>query len=120
MVAGVPGLVMLQRFVPWGARDVEFRVADAPTAPPLGRGGLALRGLIATLGAFALSILALGWLAAAKEWRAGHPGEVLALSAAVLQPSGVAEAVTLFGAAAFAGGCGLTAAAATLARRRTS
>ena len=44
IVIGIPGMVMLARFVPWGVRDVEFEVRAPARGPPLGRGGLAARG----------------------------------------------------------------------------
>ena len=37
---GVPGMVMLARFVPWGARDVNFEVAAPSWGPPISRARL--------------------------------------------------------------------------------
>ena len=43
VVFGVPGLLMLGRFVPWNARDVEFDVQAPARGRPLSRAGLAWR-----------------------------------------------------------------------------
>ncbi len=39
VVFGMPGMVMLARFVPWGVRDVEFEVLEPSRGRPLSRGG---------------------------------------------------------------------------------
>src|SRR6185295_2944002 len=35
ILTGIPGMVMLARFVPWGVRDPVFQVAAARRGPPL-------------------------------------------------------------------------------------
>ena len=45
LVMGVPGLVMLQRFVPMGTRDPVFTVDDVSHGPALGRAQIAARGV---------------------------------------------------------------------------
>ena len=58
---GVPGMVMLARFVPWSARDVEFDVEAPSWGPPLTRAALAWR---TALGASLSLLVGLGGLAA--------------------------------------------------------
>ena len=51
---GIPGMAMLARFVPWGARDVEFEVEAPSWGPPLGRGALVWRTLLGAAAAFSI------------------------------------------------------------------
>lgn len=44
--AGIPGLILLYRFVPIGVREPHFRVRDTTLKEPLGGRGLAWRGVI--------------------------------------------------------------------------
>ena len=44
VVFGVPGMLMLGRFVPWGVRDVEFEVKAPAWGPPLSRRRWRARG----------------------------------------------------------------------------
>jgi PAT family beta-lactamase induction signal transducer AmpG len=115
---GVPGLVMLARFVPIGTREPHFSVDTAPRRPPLGRAGLLVRGAVGALacGAFAAGLLAL--LAALKSMRdAQAPFDYGRALLAVLAPAGVGDWVQAAGIIAFATIGGLFAAAIAAARR---
>jgi PAT family beta-lactamase induction signal transducer AmpG len=46
MAAGIPGLVLLARFVPPGVREPRFEVRPPSPLPPLGRAGLLGRGVL--------------------------------------------------------------------------
>jgi len=118
IVMGVPGLVMLARFVPLGVREPEFTVEEMAPKQPLTGAALAMRGLIGGLlsgvGAFVLVAL----LAALKTMREA-PGTGFDLGAAMWQvgrPAAVTDWVQLLGIAAFALGGGLFAAAISAAR----
>jgi len=118
IVMGVPGLVMLARFVPLGVREPEFTVEEMAPKQPLTGAALAMRGLIGGLlsgvGAFVLVAL----LAALKTMREA-PGAGFDLGAAMWQvgrPAAVTDWVQLLGIAAFALGGGLFAAAISAAR----
>ena len=61
---GIPGLIMLARFVPWNAREVEFRVEPPRIREPLTGGQLATRGLAGGAVGFAVAALILALLEA--------------------------------------------------------
>jgi PAT family beta-lactamase induction signal transducer AmpG len=46
MAFGIPGLVLLYRFVPLGVREPHFKVRETALKEPLGARGLAWRGVI--------------------------------------------------------------------------
>ena len=78
---GVPGMVMLARFVPWGARDVNFEVAAPSWGPPISRNKL---GLWSALGGAVALLAGLGGLALVAGLTSLHagrgfrPGEAIA------------------------------------------
>jgi PAT family beta-lactamase induction signal transducer AmpG len=57
MVAGIPGLVMLARFVPWGERDPVFTVEEPQRGDAVTGAGLAVRGVAGGFVGLASSIL---------------------------------------------------------------
>jgi PAT family beta-lactamase induction signal transducer AmpG len=120
MVLGIPGLVMLARFVPPGVRDPQFEVEELAARPvPVARSALVTRGLVGGLlvGAGAFALVAL--LAALDTMRAS-PETGFDLGAAVRRvafPAGVTDWLQLFGILAFGVIGGLFVAAVTAARR---
>ena len=77
VVFGVPGLLMLGRFVPWNARDVEFDVQAPSWGRPLTHAGLAWRvalgagaGLLTGLSGLAL-VAGLSGVRAGRGFAAG-------------------------------------------------
>ncbi|HWX23438.1 MAG TPA: MFS transporter [Vicinamibacteria bacterium] len=70
---GIPGLLMLQRFVPWREREAVFRPAEPRLGTPLSWAGLILRAILAGLLAWAAGLLALGALGAVKAAQGGSP-----------------------------------------------
>jgi len=71
VLVGIPGLVMLARFVPWRVRDPQFNVASSEPREPLTWAGLLVRaGAIGVL-CTALSFLTMGVLAATRAFTAG-------------------------------------------------
>jgi PAT family beta-lactamase induction signal transducer AmpG len=119
LVMGVPGLVMLARFVPLGVREPEFAVHEPGTRSPLTTEALAGRGVIgaAACGAFAFVMSAL--LAAMKTMR-DTPGagfDIGGAARAIANPATIPDWVQLFGIVAFGVIGGLFVAAATAARR---
>jgi PAT family beta-lactamase induction signal transducer AmpG len=119
LLLGVPGLVMLARFVPLGVREPEFKVEEVARREPLAPAALAARGVAGGLlsGLFGLAIVAL--LAAIKTMRAAE-GAGFDFQAALWQamkPAGIADWVQLVGILVFAVMGGLFVAAAIAARR---
>jgi PAT family beta-lactamase induction signal transducer AmpG len=118
LVMGIPGLLMLARFVPPGVREPVFVVEEAPSARPLSPGGLVWRGVIGAalsgLGAFALVAL----LAALKAMR-DTPGTAFDLgvaAVAIAHPASITDWVQVVGILAFAVIAGLFVAAVSAAR----
>jgi PAT family beta-lactamase induction signal transducer AmpG len=119
LVMGVPGLVMLARFVPFGVREPAFTVDALPPRPPLGAAGIAARGvaggLIVGVSGFVLDAL----LAAVKTMRDAK-GAGFDLGAALWKlahPASIGDWVELGGVVAFGIIGGLFVAALTAARR---
>jgi PAT family beta-lactamase induction signal transducer AmpG len=115
---GIPGMVMLARFVPWGTREPQFTVEAPRIGRPLTRGELTVRGAIgAATGAFAgaLVIAAMEALEAFKDAPAAG-FDLLSPLAALLQPENVRGVLTLFGLLLFATVIGLMTAAVVAAR----
>jgi PAT family beta-lactamase induction signal transducer AmpG len=114
---GIPGLLLLARFVPWGVRDVSFHVAEPVRGEPVTRAGLLSRAaLAAAVAAFVagLSVAAAGALAGIRR------GEGFVLEpalTALFAPSGLAEVLTSGAVLVFAGLVGLGTAALLVARR---
>jgi MFS transporter, PAT family, beta-lactamase induction signal transducer AmpG len=73
MLFGIPGMVLLSRFVPWGSepREITGEALEAlPAGAPWDRRTLWLRSLFSGLGAAALTLSLSATLAATKAWRA--------------------------------------------------
>jgi MFS transporter, PAT family, beta-lactamase induction signal transducer AmpG len=70
MLAAVPGMVLLYRFVPWGVREPEFSVEPPRSRAPLTQAGLIGRGLAGALVAFATGACLKALLDALKALRA--------------------------------------------------
>ena len=117
VVAGIPGLWMLQRFVPWGVREPEFHVAAARRGPPLAPGSVWARGLLGVAGGLAIGAAGVVAAAGLKETLAGRPFDWAAVLEALLAPAGVGDWVALAGIAALGLAAGLVTVAALLARR---
>jgi PAT family beta-lactamase induction signal transducer AmpG len=119
LVMGIPGLVMLARFVPIGVREPEFTVEEPDRRAPLGAAAIATRAVVGALltGAFAVAVVAL--LAALKTMR-DTPGAGFDLWAAMWQvarPVSITDWVQLVGILAFVLIGGLFVAAVSAARR---
>lgn len=116
---GIPGMVMLGRFVPWGVRDVEFEVQAPSRGAPVSRAGLALRALVGAAVAWAGGLGGMafvGGLSALRAGRAFAPGAGQG-ALAILQPARVADWTTAVGLVVLAVLAGLGTAAAVVARR---
>jgi PAT family beta-lactamase induction signal transducer AmpG len=123
IVAAVPGLVMLQRFVPLGTREPTFgleereaAVAHADLGPPR---SLARRALTGAAGGLVFGLLYGACLNALKGMRSS-PGGRFDLGAALQRyfaPSAPGDWIGLIGVLIFAVVCGLVAVAFAAARR---
>ena len=111
-------MVLLARFAPLGVREPEFVVKAPVKRGELSSLGLALRGIVGGLAAFAFSAFASVVLAALKLARdEPSAGFDLSLAAArLLAPEGVADWIQWVGLVAFGVIGGLFAAAVFAAR----
>jgi MFS transporter, PAT family, beta-lactamase induction signal transducer AmpG len=114
---GIPGMVMLARFVPWGVREPEFQVAAPSWGAPIARSALVARALAGALLVGVAGLLTLGVLAGLSGVRAGRPFDPWSAIGNVLKPHGLADWTTAVGLVILAVGAGLGT-AATLAARR--
>jgi PAT family beta-lactamase induction signal transducer AmpG len=121
LVLGIPGLVMLARFVPIGVREPEFTIDEAERKAPLGARAVAARGIVGALvtGACAFAVVAL--LVALKTMRAtkGAGFDLQAATWQAARPATITDWVQMGGILAFALIGGLFAAAVSAARRGT-
>ncbi len=117
----IPGMLLLQRFVPWTSREIpeDFDRDDGRPArgTPVAVGGLAARGLagaaVGTLLAFALNLL----LAALKRMRGGGGFDPVAIASAMLHPARPVDWLDLAGPPVAGVVAGLAVAAYVAARR---
>jgi PAT family beta-lactamase induction signal transducer AmpG len=119
MAAGIPGLVLLARFVPLTVREPTFKVEEVEPRPPLGLSGLVLRGAAGGIAGLALAVLSAALLVAFERMKDG-PVDGFPFGAAllsILQPEAAAGWLRLAGILAFALVCGLFTAAVAAARR---
>lgn len=119
MPLGIPGLVMLHRFVPWGVREPRFALREVEPGPPLSPAQLRWRGFATALAAVLLAVLLMAAMAALKGYRADpQAGFALGTALATLvRPAGFGGWLQLVGVIAFGATCGLLAAALGAARR---
>jgi PAT family beta-lactamase induction signal transducer AmpG len=118
LLMGIPGLVMLARFVPLGVREPQFEVEEVERKRPLSRGELLARGVAGGALAGFLALASMALLAALKTMRE-NPAAGFDLTRALselLHPVEVTDWVELFGAAAFTVIGGLFTAAVFAAR----
>jgi PAT family beta-lactamase induction signal transducer AmpG len=116
VLAGLPGMWMLARFVPWGARDVAFQVAAVRQAAALPRHRLIMRAALVGLATWAAALGLLALLAAVKLLRGGGDFAWLAALMAHVWPTRFDTALAAFGAALCGLMAGLATAAALVAR----
>lgn len=121
MAFGIPGMVMLKRFVPWGQEPKEISgeaVEALPPGAPWGAGPLAGWGLAAALvsGVGSLTVSAL--LVAVKGWRESKVFDFGAAIHKVLAPVQWTDGIDLVNALVFALMGGVAVAAYLAARGR--
>ena len=114
---GIPGLVMLGRFVPWGVREPEFHAAAPARGEPVGRRELAAKAALAGVTASVVGVLTMATLWGIRSYRARHGFLFVHQVGQVLNPQTLGAWTTLIGVLVM----GLTVAlmtAATLVARR--
>jgi PAT family beta-lactamase induction signal transducer AmpG len=114
---GIPGLVMLHRFLPWGVRDPEFNVEAPHRGAPVRRGVLVARAAGAGVAALAGGLLMTALLAALRGYRAKKGFDFIGQLGPVLSPNGLGGWTTLLGIVLLGLTVALTTAALIAARR---
>jgi PAT family beta-lactamase induction signal transducer AmpG len=116
MLAGIPGLILLARFVPPGTRDPTFTVEPPRFREPLSQAALTVRAIVGGLigAALALSIMAL--LEALDEAGRGGVLDWTSAFAGLLRPESVAGWFEVAGAVVCGIVVGLLTAAVAAAR----
>lgn len=117
LATGIPGLVMLYRFVPWGVREPTFRVAEPSRGAPLTRRGLVVRSAAIGLAATAASVACSLGLDAIRAHRAGKPFGWLEGAGRIALPVSAGEVTTLVAVLVVGALTGLATAAGLAARR---
>ncbi|HEX2642384.1 MAG TPA: MFS transporter [Thermoanaerobaculia bacterium] len=115
---GIPGMIMLSRFVPFTAREPEFRVEEPHNRQPLSAAQLAVRALAGTgvgIAAAALITALLEALKTAKD-NPGSPFDLGTPLMSLLRPEDNSGWITLVGIVTFGLVCGLFTAAVSAAR----
>ena len=117
MLAGIPGLLLLARFSPWGVREPTFTVEAPRYREPLSAGALALRAAAGAGVALLLALLGAATLGALESMHSGETGFDLAgRLSALLLPATVGDGLTIAGCLVVAGVIGLATAAVVAAR----
>jgi len=117
LFAGIPGMVMLWRFVPWSAHDPEFQV-DAPRrGTPVTRAQAIAYAVIGGLAGLVVSMFTLAALDAMRTYRAKRVLDLGAQLHAILFPAGLGGWLTLVGLVAIGFTVALTTGAWVVARR---
>jgi hypothetical protein len=110
-------MLMLARFVPWNARDVEFDVQAPARGRPLSRAGLAWRIALGAASALLVGLSGLALAAGLSGMRAGRGFTAGPALAHAVSPSTVGEWTTTAGLLVLAVLGGLATAATLVARR---
>jgi PAT family beta-lactamase induction signal transducer AmpG len=116
VVTGLPGMLMLHRFAPWGVKEPALHVEEPARGEPLSRRGLAWRAGLAGIVGVAIAGLSSALLAALRGRRAGHGFHFGAALQTLTAPVQTADWVTSAGVLII-GLVVALAAAATLAAR---
>ena len=119
MVLGIPGLVLLHRFVPFRVREPTFEVKELEPLAPLSPRRLLARGVLAGALAAAATALLMALLGALRTMRAEPETgfDLIAALLALLQPGDILGWIQIAGLLAVAASTGILVAAYAAARR---
>ncbi len=118
LVLGVPGLLMLQRFVPWGVREPDFHVQEAILERSVGRATILVRASLAFGAALVLGALSLATVSALKAFRSGRAFDLVPALLSFVRPDALGDWISTMGVLVVAAAAALGTAAAVAARGR--
>lgn len=118
MVMGIPGLLLLARFVPLGVKEPVFTVKPPKDRPPLGARGLAWRGGAGGLAAMLGGALLVALLSALRGLRGEGAGgfDMVTPLVSLVRPAEIGDWLGLVGLLAFGVVAALLTAAVSAAR----
>jgi PAT family beta-lactamase induction signal transducer AmpG len=116
MLAGIPGLVFLARFVPPRIKEPTFEIEPPRVGPRLSTAALTARGVAGGLAGLVFALLLLATLASLQAVSDGTGFQITAELRAILVPADVRDVLRLVGAGVFGLVCGLLTAAVGAAR----
>jgi len=114
---GVPGMVMLARFVPWSVREPSFEVEAPSWGPPVTRGQVVLRALAGGTLSGLFGLLGLGLVGALGSLHSGEGFRLAAPVLAILRPATLQDGLSAAGVLVLAVLGGVATAATVVARR---
>jgi PAT family beta-lactamase induction signal transducer AmpG len=114
---GVPGMVMLARFVPWSVRDPVFEVEEPSRGAPLTRARLLLWSLAGFVATGAVAVAAVGLVGALAGLHAGRAFDLVGPVSTVFRPASLGEWLRAAGIGVLAVLAGLGTAAILVVRR---
>lgn len=114
--AGIPGMLLLARFVPWGQREPQFSIEPPKYKEPLSAAQLAFRGILGGIGGLAIGALIRATLRALEGVKDGKPFAPMAELLTFLQPVDLKGWMSLVALITFAAVCGMFTAAVVAAR----
>jgi PAT family beta-lactamase induction signal transducer AmpG len=119
VAAGLPGLLLLRRFAPWGGQEPNLEVDERHEGVPITSRLLLTRGIAAGLALFLVGVLVSASLTAVKGMRATPPMafDLMTPLAALARMDTVGDGVRLFGLLLVGVVGGLFTAAVLAARR---
>jgi PAT family beta-lactamase induction signal transducer AmpG len=113
---GIPGLILLARFVPFTAREPELKVEPPRIREPLTAGALALKGFFGGIVGLAFGAFTVALMSALEAAKKGGGFDLLTPLTALFRPEGSSGWLTLLGIMIFGAVCGLLTAALVAAR----
>jgi PAT family beta-lactamase induction signal transducer AmpG len=116
MIAGIPGMLLLARFVPLGTREPSFVVEPPRYEEPISSGSLAVRGMSGGLLAAAFALLISAAMIALEAAATGAPFELVRPLLSILYPEEIWQLLVLCGSLLFGAVCGLLTAAVVAVR----
>jgi PAT family beta-lactamase induction signal transducer AmpG len=114
--AGIPGLLMLSRFVPFTAREPELRIEPPRIGRSLTGPELVMRGIASGAVGLAFGAFTIVLMSALEAAGKGSGFDLLTPLTALAHPAGASGWLTLLGLSLFGAVCGLLTAAVVAAR----
>jgi PAT family beta-lactamase induction signal transducer AmpG len=111
MIAGIPGMLLLARFVPLGTRDPSFVVLEPKYRDPLSRASLLIRGVAGGLLAAAAALVVAAAVNALESAASGGGFDLFGPLLELLYPERIWQVLVLLGSLLFGAVCGLLTAA---------